>query len=126
VSKPVPENTTAAPVAISTTDTPPSRKGVRKAWMLAVLIAAGLAASAATRADEDAERENLARIANEIARLEMMVKEATTSAPTGQRVKFRYDWLQRDLQLVREGVEQHVDAPRQPRPVAPLRGDYRQ
>jgi RAQPRD family integrative conjugative element protein len=99
---------------------------VHRAWMLALLLAAGLSATQAARADEDAERENLARIANEIVRLEVMVKEAGRAAPSGQRIKFRYDWLQRDLQLLREGVEQHVDAPRQPRPVTPLRGDYRQ
>ena len=30
------------------------------------------------------------------------------------------------LQMLREGVERHTDAARQPRPVPPLRGDYRQ
>ena len=34
--------------------------------------------------------------------------------------------VQRDLQMLREGVERHADAARQPRPVPPLRGDYRQ
>jgi RAQPRD family integrative conjugative element protein len=55
-----------------------------------------------------------------------MVKEAADRAPSGQRVKIRYDWLLHDLQLLRKGVADHVDAPRQPRPVPPLRGDYRQ
>jgi RAQPRD family integrative conjugative element protein len=41
-------------------------------------------------------------------------------------VRFRYEWLKRDLQMMRQGIEQHLDAPRQPRPVPPLRGDYRQ
>jgi RAQPRD family integrative conjugative element protein len=55
-----------------------------------------------------------------------MVADAAQDAPTGQRVKFRSDWLQRDLELVRAGIDQHVDTPRQPRPAPPLRGDYRQ
>ncbi len=74
---------------------------------------------------EDAEREQLARIAFELERLQEMVVAAARMAPTGQRVSFRYEWLARDLQLVRSGVNEHLDAPRQPRPVAPLRGEYR-
>jgi RAQPRD family integrative conjugative element protein len=122
----MPSIRSTSPTAPSAADAGTAKPQVHRAWMLAVLLAAGLSAAQVARADEDAERENLARIANEVARLEVMVKEASASAPSGQRVKFRYDWLQRDLQLLREGVEQHVDAPRQPRPVAPLRGDYRQ
>lgn len=77
--------------------------------------------------DDDSERESLARIAHEIARLQAQVSAAAQDAPTGQRVKFRYDWLQRDLQMLRSGaLERHADAARQPRPVPPLRGDYRQ
>ena len=87
----------------------------------------GLAASLLAHAgDEDMEREQLARIAHEIAQLEAMVAAAAQNKPTGQRVRFRYEWLERDLQLVRDGITQHVDAPRQPRPAPPLRGDYRQ
>jgi len=77
-------------------------------------------------AGEDAERENLARVAFELERLHEMVVGAARTAPSGQRVAFRYEWLARDLDLVRRGVLEHLDAPRQPRPVAPLRGEYRQ
>jgi RAQPRD family integrative conjugative element protein len=72
------------------------------------------------------EREQLARIESELAHVQAMVAAAARDAPDGQRVKFRYDWLQADLQMLREGIERHVDAPRQPRPAPPLRGDYRQ
>lgn len=82
--------------------------------------------STAHAGDEELEREQLARIAHEIAQLEALVAAAAQNKPTGHRVQFRYEWLQRDLQLVREGITQHTDAPRQPRPVPPLRGDYRQ
>jgi len=77
-------------------------------------------------ADDDTEREQLARIHYEIEHLQAMVAEAGKQAPTGQRVRFRYDWLQRDLGMVRQGIDDHLEAPRQPRPVPPLRGDYRQ
>ena len=66
-------------------------------------------------ADEDAQRDALARIAYELARLE----EANA------RTRFRFDWLARDLSMVRQGIEDHLNAPRQPRPVPALRGDYR-
>ena len=98
----------------------------RRAWMLALLMAAGLAAQPARAGDDELEREHLARIADELSRVQTMVAKAAQDAPTGQRVKFRYDWLERDLQRLREGIERHADAPRQPRPVPPLRGDYRQ
>ena len=101
-------------------------KRVQRAWLLALLAAAALAAQPARAGDDESEREHLARIAHEIERLQAQVSAAAQDAPTGQRVKFRYDWLQNDLEMLREGVERHVDSARQPRPVPPLRGDYRQ
>lgn len=73
----------------------------------------------------DAEREALARIANELEAIEAMAREASQSAPATARVQFRYDWLIADLRLMERGIREHLDAPRQPRPVAPLKGDYR-
>ncbi len=109
------------------TSSPTPGTRVRRAWMLALLIAASASAQAqAIQGDDEAEREQLARIAHEIERVQSMVASAAQAAPTGQRVKFRYDWLQRDLQMLRDGVVQHADTPRQPRPAPPLRGDYRQ
>lgn len=101
-------------------------KRARGAWMLAVLLAGIGAHTAARAADDEVEREQLARIDNELLQVQAMVTRAAQSAPPGQRVKFRYDWLEKDLQMLREGIQQHVDAQRQPRPVPPLRGDYRQ
>jgi RAQPRD family integrative conjugative element protein len=104
------------------------KPSVHRAWMLAVLLACG-AATTTAHADEDIDRENLARIAHEISRVKLMVAEAAKASDQGhqpQRIKFRYDWLVQDLQMLHDGVTTHVDAPRQPRPVAPLRGDYRQ
>ena len=91
--------------------------------LLTVALALGCASA---RAADDAEREDLARIDYELERVQAMVAQAKLRAPTGQRVRFQYDWLQRDLSLVRQGIDDHLEAPRQPRPVPPLRGDYRQ
>ena len=123
-----------------TTDSPglPSRRSLvvarapatrgqraRRAWLIALLVGAAGATGAAHAADDEAEREALSRIAAELQQVQVLVTKAAQSAPAVGRVKFRYDWLERDLQMLREGVMQHVDAPRQPRPVPPLRGDYR-
>lgn len=94
----------------------------RRAAPVATLL---MLAAGATRADADSEREALARIAQELQRLQVQVAQAAKSADTSARVKFRYDWLEKDLELVLRGVADHLDAPRQPRPVPPLAGDYR-
>ena len=94
--------------------------------MLTAVILATTATAWADVTDDELEREKLVRIANELENVKAMVSDALHTAPTGQRVKFRYDWLIRDLDLLRQGVISHTDAPRQQRPVAPLRGDYRQ
>jgi RAQPRD family integrative conjugative element protein len=102
------------------------RHGVRASRLAsqAVVCLCALGMGSA-RADEDAQREALARIAYELTRLEQLVAEAQRQQEANTRVRFRFDWLGRDLALVRRGIEDHADAPRQPRPVPPLRGDYR-
>lgn len=93
---------------------------------LAAVILATTASAWADVADDELEREKLARIAYELENVQALVADAERTAPTGQRVKFRYDWLLKDLEMLRQGVVTHADASRQPRPVTPLRGDYRQ
>lgn len=73
----------------------------------------------------DVERERLANLAQEVAYLRHQVADAARQAPGATRVQFRYDWLERDLELIQRGIQEHFDAPRQPRPVAPLKGSYR-
>ncbi len=100
--------------------------GLGIAPLLALLIALFAAFPPHARADEDSEREQLARISYELQRLRQSVVDAQRNAPDAGRVRFRYDWLERDLTLVQRGIDEHLDAPRQPRPAPPLRGDYRQ
>jgi RAQPRD family integrative conjugative element protein len=98
---------------------------MKRTPVLAVLSLAAVVASAPARADADAEREALARIAHDLQRVQQQVREAAREAPSGARVRFEYADLERDLELVRRGIDDHLDAPRQPRPVPPLSGDYR-
>lgn len=110
----------------STTSTLPIAHQVRRAWVIALMLAAAAAVGNAHAADAESERANLARIEAELAQVQQMVAAASRDAPPAQRVNFRYDWLISDLDIMRRGIQQHLNAPQQPRPVEPLRGDYRQ
>ncbi len=75
----------------------------------------------------DAEREALARLIHEIEALEPLIATAESQASPDTRIRFRYDWLRQDLERIRAGIQEHIDAPRtEPRTFPPLRGDYRQ
>lgn len=81
----------------------------------------------ASLADTDTERSTLARLAHEITLLEPLITLSEAGADPDTRIRFQYDWLRQDLERVRAGIQAHLDAPRnEPRPVPPLRGDYRQ
>ena len=90
-----------------------------------VAVLAVLATSGPTTA-ADAEREALARLAHELEALAPLVDAAEAGAEPAERVRFRYDWLRRDIRRVREGVLEHAAADQaEPRRYDPLRGDYR-
>jgi RAQPRD family integrative conjugative element protein len=101
------------------------------AWCagLVALCVVGVVASPMARADEDSERERLAVISHELLVLQQLVSQAqrdsSSSTSTSARVRFSYADLLRELGLIRAGVDQHLEDPRKPRAVPPLRGDYR-
>jgi len=77
-------------------------------------------------ADDDGEREAIARIIHELETLEPLIGEAASQANSDARIQFRYEWLRQDLSRIRLGLQEHIDAPRpEPRTFPPLRGDYR-
>jgi len=77
-------------------------------------------------ADADAEREVLARISHELEATEPLIAEAESQANPDARIRFQYDWLRQDIERIRLGIQEHIDAPRaEPRTFPPLRGDYR-
>tara|TARA_R110002074_G_scaffold219749_1_gene390432 strand:+ start:16079 stop:16351 length:273 start_codon:yes stop_codon:yes gene_type:complete len=90
------------------------------------LLALAITAPSAL-ADVDDEHAMLARLLHEIELLEPLIVSSEAEADRDARVRFQYDWLRQDLERVRAGIQAHLDAPRnEPRPVPPLRGDYRQ
>ena len=77
-------------------------------------------------ADADGEGEALARVAHELEALEPLIREAESQANLDTRIRFRYDWLRKDLSRIQQGIQEHIDVPRsEPRTFPPLRGDYR-
>ena len=98
---------------------------MQRTCLAVMLLAATTALMPAHAGDEESERANLARIESELAQIQQRVAAAAKDAPPAQRVNFRYEWLIGDLDVMRRGIQQHMNAPRQPRPVEPLRGDYR-
>ena len=94
------------------------------------LLVSGLLATAVpvpfAVADADGERAALARIDHELQAIEPLITEAASQANPDARVRFQYDWLRQDLDRIRRGIDEHMNAPRsEPRTFPPLRGDYR-
>lgn len=93
----------------------------------AVIVSGLFVACGIAFADADAEREALVRIIHEIEALASLIETAESQASPDTRIRFRYDWLRQDLEHLRAGIQEHIDAPRtEPRTFPPLRGDYRQ
>lgn len=92
-----------------------------------VLLCVSICSSAfADSPDSDNERARLAGIAKELALIERLSFESEAKADASARTKFNYDALRSDINSMRTGIEEHVQAPRtEPRRVAPLLGDYR-
>ncbi|WP_018608215.1 RAQPRD family integrative conjugative element protein [Uliginosibacterium gangwonense] len=100
-------------------------KSLLRSTLLIALLASSASAFAQATDSMDAEREALSRIQYELQQLQTQVRDAARNAPTGTRVQFRYDWLASDLELINRSIQDHLDAPRQPRAIPPLKGDYR-
>ena len=100
---------------------------VNRFWRVAGVTLFWLFLAGPASAHADAEREALARLTHEIEALAPLIATAESLANPDTRIRFRYDWLRQDLERIRNGVQEHIDAPRnEPRTFPPLRGDYRQ
>lgn len=94
----------------------------RRAWMLALLMAAGLAAQPARAGDDEPERAPGAH--RRRARVQTMVAKAAQDASTGQReIPLRLAGA-RFRQM--PSMHEHADGAATATPGAALRGDYRQ
>ena len=77
-------------------------------------------------ADADGERAALARIVHELQTIKPLIDQAESQASQDARIRFQYSWLCQDLDRIRLGIQEHIDAPRsEPRTFPLLRGDYR-
>lgn len=95
---------------------------------IATLLAALLPLTLATPcwADSEAEREQLRKAQAELAQLHVRLMAAQAAADPDARIHFRYDWLRRDLEKIRRGIQAHIDAPEQALELgSTVRGDYR-
>ena len=80
----------------------------------------------AAHADAFAEKESLARLANEILALEPLIREAEARRSPGSSVKFQYNTMRGDLAKIRHGIEAYINqSSYRPRAFKPLKGDYR-
>lgn len=96
-------------------------------FRLMTVLAAVVLLGNIAQADPDAERESLARLIHEIEALDPIIAAAESQVRPDARIRFRYEWLRQDLNRIRAGIQEHIDAPRaEPRTFPPLRGDYRQ
>lgn len=97
----------------------------RHLWQIIILMF-GIFNSQLMYADVDAEREVLSNIIHELQAVESLIDNAQAQRQEDTRIRFQYQWLREDLELVRNGIQSHLNAPRaQPRTFPPLRGDYR-
>lgn len=75
---------------------------------------------------QDDENATLVKLLHELDALAPLVSEAENKALVDARVRLNYGWLRRDLELVKSGIEWHLNTPNtEPRSFEPLKGDYR-
>ena len=104
------------------------RYGHKNSIVVPTVLAVILAVGAMTlHAERDAERDALIRVVTAIERLEPLIARAESESELHDRVRFRYDWLRRDLNEVKEGIDAFLsDTEYKPRKFEPLQADYYQ
>ena len=72
------------------------------------------------------EHRALLKIDRHLAEVVTLIEAAEQSADPDARIRFRYDWLRRDIATVRKGVQAHIHRPLAEKLAnAELHGDYR-
>ena len=98
-----------------------------KNYLPLVLVIAIIGFTVSIDSDSDTERAALSQLVDEINGLSKLIDRAEQAANPTARIQFQYNWLRRDLKLVRQGIEAHFETPSsEPREFEPLQGDYRQ
>ena len=92
-----------------------------KLGLFAILLAIALS----LQADTQTERRFLSQLSSELAQLEQLIQRAEQARDVNDRLQFRYDWLRKDLQLIRGGIDAYIDEYHlTPRSFPPLKGEY--
>jgi len=72
------------------------------------------------------ERKAILNILSHLQEIDVLIQTAETQQNHDQRVKFRYDWLRKDLYKINRGISDHLSSPEaQPRTFEPVIGEYR-
>lgn len=83
--------------------------------------------SGSALADVAEEREQLRAAQAELNQLQLRLNVAEAAADPDARIRFRYDWLRRDLAIIRRGIQAQIDASTcSAKKKQRVRGDYRQ
>ena len=81
---------------------------------LASVLAISLLMTMNAQADIWAEREALAKVVSEINAIEHLVHDASKLSENRSRVKFNYDALMNDLEIIKTGINTHLSQPIDP------------
>ena len=76
-------------------------------------------------ADADLELSNLSKLVEEIDYLMTRVEDIQLDAPVNQRITFHYNTLKDDLNMIRVGINEHINQSlKAGRDLKPLSGQY--
>lgn len=90
-----------------------------------LLLVLSLSQSAAAGEAAKDEYQALLKIDRHLSELAVLIDEAELAADPDSRIRFRYDWLRRDIAHVRNGVQAHIHRPLAEKQAnVALQGDY--
>ena len=76
-------------------------------------------------ADSITENQQLARINAVLNSIYPLINQAKEAADVNARVKFHYEWLQKDIQSIQAGIAEKINhAPIEPRAISSLKTHY--
>lgn len=99
---------------------------MKKIILFAILSGASvLTATSSCYADQESEKRYLTAIMTELENIKALAQKAESTRTEGDRLVFDYASLERDLELMRQAINQHVEKPsRQPRRIGALSENY--
>ena len=100
-------------------------KSFLKKTVMVILTVSVVLTSVVSFADSVQERTDLARISNVLNAVYPLIDDAQKQAAPNTRVKFRYNWLRKDIQAIQTGIAEKINMSKvEPRIVQPLKTQY--